>query len=145
MEFDKALQHQDFYMAFPNGSRVSYKNGMNLNRTTANRRKGGPVPVRPHLIAPEPEPDAERSDIDREREVMTLRDAAQYLNCHPTTLYRMVNHGNIPGFRLGGGWRFRRSDLDKWIARLTVLPGAKAMESKPAARKRKAKGRKIIP
>jgi excisionase family DNA binding protein len=106
---------------------------MSANRTATNKRKGGPR--RPRL-APEPEaPEAEPSDIDREREVMRLREAAEYLNCHPSTLYRMVNQGNIPGFRLGGGWRFRRSDLEKWIASLTAKP----VESKPAPRKRKPK------
>jgi len=122
---------------------VRYKQSMNANRTAANRRKGGPV--RPHLIAPEPEPDAELSGIDREREVMTLRETAEYMNCHPTTLYRMVKQGSIPAFRLGGNWRFHRSDLDKWIASLTVVPGAKPMESKPAPRKHRPKGRKGKP
>jgi len=112
---------------------------MSANRTATNKRKGGPR--RPRL-APEPQaPDPDPGDIDREREVMTLRDAAEYLNCHPSTLYRMVNHGDIPGFRLGGGWRFRRSDLEKWIASLTAKP----VESKPAPRKARPRGRKDRP
>jgi len=116
---------------------------MNLNRATAKKPKRDPL--RPRR-APEPEaPEAEPSGIDRERDVMTLREAAEYLNCHTSTLYRMVNQGSIPGFRLGGGWRFRRTDLDEWIASLTVVPGAKAMESKPALEKAKPKGRKGKP
>jgi excisionase family DNA binding protein len=117
---------------------------MSTNRTAINKAERGPG-RRPRL-APAPQaPDADLGDIDREREVITLREAAEYLNCHPTTLYRMVNHGNIPGFRLGGGWRFRRSDLDKWIASLTVVSPAEAMESKPVSPKRTPKGREGKP
>ena len=52
---------------------------MNLTRPAANQ--GRPLaPVRPHLTPPESEPDAEPSGVDRECEVMTLRDTAGYLN-----------------------------------------------------------------
>jgi excisionase family DNA binding protein len=50
-----------------------------------------------------------------ESEVMTVKQAAEYLNCHPTTVYRLLAPREIPGFRLGGSWRFRRSDIEKWI------------------------------
>lgn len=32
------------------------------------------------------------------------------------TVYRLAQQGEIPGFKLGGTWRFRRSELDRWIA-----------------------------
>lgn len=50
-----------------------------------------------------------------EAEMMTLREAAQYLHCHSSTLYRLANAGMLPVFRVGGTWRFRRSDIEKWI------------------------------
>jgi excisionase family DNA binding protein len=46
---------------------------------------------------------------------MTLREVADYLNCHYITVYRLINTG-LPAFRLGSDWRFQRSDLKKWIA-----------------------------
>ena len=81
-------------------------------------------------------PDLDPRDIDRERDVVTLREAAQYLNCHASTLYRMVNEGDIPGFRLGGSWRFRRSELDEWIASQTVRPVQEGKEPRKAGPKR---------
>jgi len=53
---------------------------------------------------------------DAESEVMTVRGVAQYLHCHYSTIYRLVEHRQLPGFRLGGNWRFLRSDIEKWIA-----------------------------
>ncbi len=129
-------------------ARRARKGSMSPNDTDSSKSRKGPGRPRraPEPEAPEAEaPKAEPSDIDRERVMMTLRDAAEYLNCHTSTLYRMVNQGSIPGFRLGGGWRFRRSDLDEWIASLTVVPGAKPMESRRAPRKARPKGTKGKP
>jgi excisionase family DNA binding protein len=48
--------------------------------------------------------------------VLTLRQIADYLDCHYTTVYGLARHGEIPGFKLGNEWRFLKSDVDKWIA-----------------------------
>ncbi len=55
-------------------------------------------------------------------EVMTIGEAATYLNCHRTTLYRLVKVGEVPAFRLGGSWRFLRSEINKWIGERRVWP-----------------------
>ena len=47
---------------------------------------------------------------------MTVQDVAEYLNVDPKTVYRMVNRGDLPGFKVGGSWRFKKEDLDNWIA-----------------------------
>jgi excisionase family DNA binding protein len=52
--------------------------------------------------------------------VMTTREAAVYLKCHPFTLNRLAKRGEIPAFKVGGSWRFLRSALDEWIARLSA-------------------------
>jgi excisionase family DNA binding protein len=59
--------------------------------------------------------------------IMTVRDVAAYLGCHFTTVYRLLRSGKLPGFRLGGDWRFRREDLDRWISDRHVVP----VEPKP--------------
>lgn len=51
-----------------------------------------------------------------EDEILTLDEVAFYLKAGKRTVYRLVAEGKLPGFKLGGTWRFRRSDLDKWIA-----------------------------
>ena len=48
---------------------------------------------------------------------MTVQEVAKYLNVDPKTVYRLVNRGELPGFKVGGSWRFQKDDLDDWIAR----------------------------
>ena len=51
-----------------------------------------------------------------ESKVLTVRDLAEYLHCHYATVYRLIRQREIPGFELGGSWRFLKSEVDKWIA-----------------------------
>jgi len=46
---------------------------------------------------------------------MTVRDVAGYLNVDEKTVYRLAKRGDLPGFKVAGSWRFKRSDLDAWI------------------------------
>lgn len=49
-------------------------------------------------------------------EILTLDEVSAYLKAGKKTVYRLAQKGEIPGFKLGGTWRFSRSDLDRWIA-----------------------------
>ena len=51
------------------------------------------------------------------REVMDIRQAADYLGISPDTLYKYASEAFIPAFKLGNRWRFRRSRLDEWMDR----------------------------
>ena len=53
---------------------------------------------------------------DREGEILTLDEVAQYLKAGKRTVYRLEKQGENPGFKLGGTWRFRRAELDRWLA-----------------------------
>lgn len=53
---------------------------------------------------------------EAEGEILTLDEVAAYLKAGKKTVYRLAQHGQIPGFKLGGTWRFRRTELDRWIA-----------------------------
>ena len=48
-------------------------------------------------------------------QIMTPKDAAKYLSLHPITIYRLVKKGKLPGFKVGGQWRFKKDLLDEWI------------------------------
>jgi len=48
-------------------------------------------------------------------EILTLEDVADYLKVTPRTIYRLAREGKLPAFKLGGVWRFRRSELQSWI------------------------------
>jgi excisionase family DNA binding protein len=49
------------------------------------------------------------------REVLDIRQAADYLGISGDTLYRYASEGQVPAFRLGNRWRFKRSLLDSWM------------------------------
>ncbi|MBS0577551.1 MAG: helix-turn-helix domain-containing protein [Proteobacteria bacterium] len=49
-------------------------------------------------------------------EILTLDEVAAYLKAGRRTVYRLAANGQIPAFKLGGTWRFRRTELDRWIA-----------------------------
>lgn len=54
-----------------------------------------------------------------EDEILTLDEVAVYLKAGKRTVYRLAQEGKIPAFKLGGTWRFRRSDLERWIVEST--------------------------
>ncbi|HEX3900268.1 MAG TPA: helix-turn-helix domain-containing protein [Mycobacteriales bacterium] len=45
-------------------------------------------------------------------DVLTAREAADYLRVSVKTLYRLVASGHVPGQKVGRGWRFRQVDLE---------------------------------
>lgn len=49
------------------------------------------------------------------REVMNIREASHYLGVSPDTLYRYVYEDQIPAFKLGNRWKFKKTVLDRWI------------------------------
>lgn len=53
---------------------------------------------------------------DPKDEILTLEEVAAYLKAGKRTVYRLAQQGDIPAFKLGGTWRFRRDELDRWIA-----------------------------
>ncbi|OGP73224.1 MAG: hypothetical protein A2V86_13385 [Deltaproteobacteria bacterium RBG_16_49_23] len=50
------------------------------------------------------------------REILTPREAAEYLSVHVRTIYRLVKQGEIPGRKVGGSWRFKKDTLDEWLS-----------------------------
>lgn len=60
-------------------------------------------------------------------EIMTVRDLSEYLHCHPSTIYRMLAKGELPGFKVGGDWRFRVEDIDKWCKKMSFWPKVDAL------------------
>ncbi|MDF1822245.1 MAG: helix-turn-helix domain-containing protein [Alcanivoracaceae bacterium] len=49
-------------------------------------------------------------------DIMTLKEVAGYLKLAEKTAYRLAADGKLPGFKVGGSWRFRREDMERWIA-----------------------------
>lgn len=49
-------------------------------------------------------------------DILTIREVAEYLKLNEKTTYRLAAEGKIPGFKVGGAWRFRKAEIDRWIA-----------------------------
>jgi excisionase family DNA binding protein len=49
-------------------------------------------------------------------DILTLDEVAAYLKAGKRTIYRLVADKKLPAFKLGSTWRFRRQDIDRWIA-----------------------------
>lgn len=48
--------------------------------------------------------------------VLTISEVAELLPLHPTTIYRLVKRGELPGFKIGNNWRINRASLDVWLS-----------------------------
>jgi excisionase family DNA binding protein len=53
-------------------------------------------------------------------DVLAVGDLAHYLKLPVSTAYRLAEHRQIPGFKVGRQWRFDRPVLDAWLARKAV-------------------------
>ena len=47
-------------------------------------------------------------------DVLDARDAAAYLRINEQTVRRLARDNEIPSFKVGGSWRFKKSSLDSW-------------------------------
>jgi excisionase family DNA binding protein len=50
-------------------------------------------------------------------QILTLKEVAAYLRLAEKTAYRLASEGKLPGFKVGGSWRFKREDLEVWIGK----------------------------
>lgn len=48
-------------------------------------------------------------------QILTLKQVAEYLQLAEKTAYRLAAEKKLPGFKVGGSWRFKRHDLEQWI------------------------------
>ena len=47
-------------------------------------------------------------------DIFTIKELADHLRVHPTTIYRLLRQGRLPGFRVGSNWRFNRTAIEQW-------------------------------
>jgi PTS system nitrogen regulatory IIA component len=48
-------------------------------------------------------------------EFLSVKQLAEHLQVSEKTIYRMLWRGDLPGHRVGGQWRFSRSQVDYWL------------------------------
>lgn len=74
-----------------------------------------------------------------QREVMDIRQAADYLGISADTLYKYASEGFVPAFKLGNRWRFKRSRLNDWMDQQSTggnMPAAKEEKASRAKAKK---------
>ncbi len=49
-------------------------------------------------------------------EILTVAEVALLLKVAEKTVYTMAQNAELPCFKVRGQWRFRRQDLDTWMA-----------------------------
>jgi PTS system nitrogen regulatory IIA component len=59
-------------------------------------------------------------------DLFTPKQLAEYLQLSARTVYRLLERNELPGVRVGGQWRFRKSQVDHWLDRR--LPGLESTE-----------------
>jgi excisionase family DNA binding protein len=60
--------------------------------------------------------------MEKAKAVLTIGEVAEMLRVHPTTVYRLLKRGDIPGFKIGGNWRVSVNALDRWMSEVGFLP-----------------------
>ena len=48
-------------------------------------------------------------------EILTIKEVADYLRLAEKTAYKLAAAGKLPGFKVGGSWRFQTEDVQQWI------------------------------
>lgn len=52
---------------------------------------------------------------DRRPTIMTVKEVAKYLRMHMTSVYRLAKAGVLPAHRVGGSWRFKKTEIEEWL------------------------------
>ena len=78
---------------------------------------------------------ASATRVSELREVMDIRQAADYLGISSDTLYKYASDAFIPAFKLGNRWRFRRSRLDEWMDQQSGVVERPVAKVKPKQKK----------
>ena len=52
-------------------------------------------------------------------EMLTPNEIAKILRIHPFTVTRLAREGKLPGFKVGGIWRFWKDQFERWVQQNT--------------------------
>ena len=61
-------------------------------------------------------PDANKMD-----EILTMKELCGWLRVHPSTIYKLVQRGQFPYFRVGTEWRFRKDAVEHWMVQKSMF------------------------
>jgi excisionase family DNA binding protein len=52
-----------------------------------------------------------------EKEILTIEEAADYLQIGKRSIYKLVKDGKIPGKKVLNKWRFEKESLREWVCK----------------------------
>lgn len=85
-----------------------------MTRRKADDDDSGTPPREDGAAAPAPVPGA--------NDLMKTEEVLGYLAISRTKLWQLVNKEGLPAFKIGGDYRYRRSEIDAWIEKQRVQP-----------------------
>ena len=50
------------------------------------------------------------------KQYLTVDEVARRFGVNATTVYRLVQRGKLPAFKIGNQWRFSERRLEEWVA-----------------------------
>jgi len=53
---------------------------------------------------------------EKVKEIMTVKQVAEYLQMDEHTIYKLARSGQIPSIKIAGQWRFKKEVIDRWIS-----------------------------
>lgn len=75
----------------------------------------------------EPTSDASTTTTERPKrtihwddELMTTRQLMEFLGLSRTKIWELVNKEQLPAFKIGGDYRYRRSEVIEWLEKFRV-------------------------
>lgn len=69
------------------------------------------------LIFPQYQERKEYEQVSSEEKAMEPKEVAELLNVSVRSVIRLAERGEMVAFKVGGLWRFHRSDVDDYITR----------------------------
>ena len=65
-------------------------------------------------------PPATQAPPAADEELLTTRELMAFLNLSRTRIWELVKREQLPAFKVGGDYRYRRSEVDAWLERFRV-------------------------
>ena len=55
-------------------------------------------------------------EMNNDSFILTADEVAGYLKLSKITIYKLAKDGALPGFRVGGSWRFSKANIEKLMS-----------------------------
>ena len=70
-----------------------------------------------------PQPEKPKRTIHWDDELMTTRQLMEFLSLSRTKIWELVNKEQLPAFKIGGDYRYRRTAVIEWLEKYRVKRG----------------------